>query len=311
MNKFEKCLEKVNIDNNEVMIMGDFNVNLNVCDSKQEKLQDIMDAFCLEQLIEEPTRVTKKSSTLIDHVYVSAPHKILSSGVLKLSLSDHFAVWAVHHNKCPVENKNKSHKVIEFRKMTNFNIQEFTQDLKQVPWHNVVMYNDPNEALELWYEMFLETLDRHAPKKKKRVKSWQQPEWMTPEVLEAIKLRQVYKKKKMFEKYKFQRQIVKNVVKKAKHQYYTKLVTSGKNNSEGIWKCLKSLDNKSLSNIPSTMRRGETVLTNSLDIADNFNSLFINAASTSMPENYLVGDEAIRRAKPSLDKLRHYVKKLI
>ena len=82
--------------------------------------QDVMESFALEQLITEPTRVTGTTSTLIDHVYVSDPHRIVSSGILKVGLSDHYAVWAVHHNKCERERNSKTHKVIEYRAMKNF-----------------------------------------------------------------------------------------------------------------------------------------------------------------------------------------------
>ena len=89
--------------------------------------QDVMDSFALEQLIMEPTRVTRTTSTSIDHVYVSDPHRIVSSGILKLGLSDHYAVWAIHHNKWSLEHNSKTHKVIEYRTMKNFDPIGFTK----------------------------------------------------------------------------------------------------------------------------------------------------------------------------------------
>lgn len=219
---FRPCLEHANVSHNEIIVMGDINIDLKVHDTKCKKLMSVTNEFCLEQLIEEPTRVTSSSSTLIDHVYVSDPHKTVSSGVLKLSLSDHYAVWARHHNKCPEENKINSHRVIEFRQMKHFDVQQFKSDLFNMPWNNVMLHADPNCALEVWYDMFLSVVNIHAPKKKKRVKTWQQPEWLTPAILEAIKLRQNYKKEKRFFNYRNQRNLVKQLVKKAKHDYYAK-----------------------------------------------------------------------------------------
>lgn len=306
MSSFETALEKVNVDENEIMIMGDLNVDLNVKNTKSNQLKDILDAYGLEQLITAPTRVTERSSTLIDHIYVSDPHKIVSSGVLELSLSDHFAVWAIHHNKCKLESQNKSHKIIEFRKMKNFELTKFATDLNQLPWNNVLLYDNPNEALDVWYQLFMHILDRHAPKVKKRVKTWQQPEWMTTEILEAIKVRQHYRKKKRFTEYKRQRQLVKQLVKKAKHEFYESLITTGKNKSAGIWKCIKSLNNKKSNTTPNTMHKGSNVLTNSKDIAENVNSLFINAGRASADSTY-DANERVRKAAPSLNKLREFV----
>ena len=78
--RFESVLEKVNVDRNEVIIMGDVNIDLS--DNAKKKGQcnnvfpDVMDSFALEQLIMEPTRVTGTTSTLIDHVYVSNSYKL-------------------------------------------------------------------------------------------------------------------------------------------------------------------------------------------------------------------------------------------
>ena len=55
----------------------------------------IYDTFCLAQLIQEPTRVTLDTATLIDHIAYSHPENIPESGVLKIALSDHYAVYCM------------------------------------------------------------------------------------------------------------------------------------------------------------------------------------------------------------------------
>ena len=144
--------------------------------------------------------------------------------------------------------------------MKNFDPIGFKNDLTQMPLNNVLLFKDPNEALNFWCLMFTHVLDRHAPKTKKRVKSWQRPEWITTEILEAIKLRQFYTKKKRLAEHKIQRHIVKKVVNKAKCDYYETLVKNGKNKSASIWKCIVSLSNKKSSNSPSTMHIGGNTL---------------------------------------------------
>ena len=46
--------------------------------------------FNMKQLVEEPTRVTPQTSTLIDHIYTTMPLRHTTTGVLKWSLSDHY-----------------------------------------------------------------------------------------------------------------------------------------------------------------------------------------------------------------------------
>ena len=51
------------------------------------KLKHIFDIYGLEQLITEPTRVTRNSSTLIDLCITNSPPKITKCGVVQLAIS--------------------------------------------------------------------------------------------------------------------------------------------------------------------------------------------------------------------------------
>ena len=56
-------------------------------------LSDITDLYGLHQLINEPTRVTDTTSTLID-LNTNHPDKVVCSGVCHVSISDHSIVFA-------------------------------------------------------------------------------------------------------------------------------------------------------------------------------------------------------------------------
>ena len=85
-------------------------------ENRGTKLTDIMTSFQLEQLLTEPTRVADNISgstkALIDHIYVTNSPKVVSSMVLPLDLSDHFAVFMSYHNKSVKESTN-CHRVLE------------------------------------------------------------------------------------------------------------------------------------------------------------------------------------------------------
>nr|CAI5840143.1 unnamed protein product [Callosobruchus analis] len=51
--------------------MGDLNVDLMRHNRKTELLEDMLDAFCLSQLVKKPTRVTKTSASLLDIICVT------------------------------------------------------------------------------------------------------------------------------------------------------------------------------------------------------------------------------------------------
>ena len=99
----------------EVYIMGDTNYNL--LDRKMnlilkkgyryskdlknyttplhliKKYIAFLKTFGLTQLIEEPTRTTDKTSTLLDHILINTPSKVTQSGVIHKGISDHDIIF--------------------------------------------------------------------------------------------------------------------------------------------------------------------------------------------------------------------------
>ena len=66
--EFEKMVGSLDVENLEFFILGDLNVNLDqsIESSNKNTLNEIFDIYGLDQLIQEPTRVTESSSSLID-----------------------------------------------------------------------------------------------------------------------------------------------------------------------------------------------------------------------------------------------------
>ena len=83
--------------------------------------------------------------------------------------------------------------------------------------------------------------------KKRRVKTTHLPQWLTPEIQQAMRLRDNFKKSKQFDDYKRQRNKVNILVRKAKRAFFEKLV-SNDNKISQVWKALNVLSNKSRRN---------------------------------------------------------------
>ena len=58
--------------------MDDFNIDLCKCN----KLKTMMEVNGLHQVITQPTQITLKSETLIDHIYVNEKSNFTQSGVV-------------------------------------------------------------------------------------------------------------------------------------------------------------------------------------------------------------------------------------
>ena len=105
---------------------------------------ELYNLFSLKQLIEEPTRETLSSSTLIDHIATSFPSNIVESGVLQISMSDHFMVFCVQKFNGSLQ---KEHKMIKSRRMKNFNEQAFLEDVAAISWEQEIGNSDDVNVL--------------------------------------------------------------------------------------------------------------------------------------------------------------------
>ena len=125
-----------------------------------------------------PTRVTDRSSTLLDHIYVSNDNLYIHWGTLNLGLSDHALIYTCR-KKAKV-NKEKDFKVI--RCYRNFVPELFAKDVEQIDWSPV--YNEPHvdSAIEQFYTLFMFYIDLHMPLKRVLCRIDSAP-WVTCEYL--------------------------------------------------------------------------------------------------------------------------------
>ena len=75
-------------------------------------------------LIVDPTRTTSYSSTLIDLCFTNTSSKIIKSGTIELSISDHVLVYMTHK----VYYKQTGSKIVTIRNMKNFNRENNIRD---------------------------------------------------------------------------------------------------------------------------------------------------------------------------------------
>ena len=140
--KWTLFLSKCDIENKELIIVGDLNCDVNkpLPNSHTQRLKILCSLYQLKQLINEPTRVTSTSATLIDLILTNTPEKILQSGVIHLGISDHSLVYALRKFSLP-----KSYpKCKDVRNFKNFNENQFILDVMLLPWELVYQHNDPN-----------------------------------------------------------------------------------------------------------------------------------------------------------------------
>ena len=193
-NEIESLFQNLDNEHKEQIIVGDFNCDLLQDNLKNhtKRLNDIVNLFQLEQIINLPTRITDSTSSLLDIALVTNPENILQHGVLHVGISDHSLIY-VCRKLSPNLIKNQV-KVIRSRDYKNYMQGNFNFDLSNallnMDWEN----DDPNGLWENFKTTFNYVSDVHVPIKSRRVRNKIAP-WLTNEIKKNINKRDFLKKK--------------------------------------------------------------------------------------------------------------------
>ena len=278
---YENQLDKVDVTNLEYHILGDININYyperrgNKFDNL--KWANLITKFGLKQLIINPTRITKRSQTIIDHVYTNCSKHINEAFVSTLSISDHYPICISRSTKISAQNTGK-HTTISYRCFKSFDEGSFQRDLSVSGMQSVENINDPNEALHVFYKILNNIITIHAPLKEKRIKHDQQPEWFDDDIKEMMFERDNCHKKGKFDQYKILRNKVSYMIKKKKKNFFNNAVKQNKDQGF-LWKNLKNISELNKSNtviLPEKLISDNTEIRGNVNIANELNKHFVN-----------------------------------
>ena len=79
--------------------------------------------------------------------------------------------------------------LLTYRSFAKFDEIAYLADLSSAPFSEVYNHTDPDDALNTWYSIFNNILERHAPQKRKGIKYPVKPEWPTSEIRDAMRYR--------------------------------------------------------------------------------------------------------------------------
>ena len=143
-----------------------------------------MEIFGLDCLITKATRKTKTSETLLDLIFTTNKKKTSLSDVVDTQISDHSLVFTILRLRAP---RSCSHKIC-VRTLKNFNRDRFIQGLQMASFSIVDMFDEVDDKLYAFEQLYHEILNEHAPLKQTTVRGNQVP-YMTEQWRKAIRRR--------------------------------------------------------------------------------------------------------------------------
>ena len=242
ISKYEDLLHRIKREKKDIIIGTDQNLDyLKIHHhSSTAKFLDINLTNDLLPSITKPTRITHRSCTLIDNIYVSnGIAKSLDSMVLTTDISDHLPCLAIIGTSRKKEDNSPSK--IKCRKLNEENIVRIKNALRFVDWNSVLELN-ANDGYTFLVNKIVSIMNTIAPEREintKPSKAILEP-WMTAGLFESSK-----RCDKMFKKvngmsqdepryieYKTYRNFYNKLKRRAKQNFYIKKFTDYKNNAK-------------------------------------------------------------------------------
>ena len=138
---------------------------------------NLCNSLNLSQLVTQPTRTTDTSVTLIDVAPTTNKSFLTSCDVNISAVADHCLVAVTLNLKASS---------VFTRSYKNYSSGLFRGDLMCVPFHLVNIFDDLDDQVEVFNNLFLDTLNEHAQIKRIKIKSCPNP-FITAEIKQSMR----------------------------------------------------------------------------------------------------------------------------
>ena len=105
----EPLLNKISFEKKEVILLGDYNINLLNCESDKNTYDflELMLSFSFMPKIMNPTKITPRSQTLIDNIFYNEVQPKIIAGNIATDISDHLIQFIAIPGKRNTEHLNE------------------------------------------------------------------------------------------------------------------------------------------------------------------------------------------------------------
>ena len=234
-------------DNREVVIIGDFNINVLTKNSCVNNYLDCVSMFGLENIIKDYTRVDliNNSKTIIDHALLRVNKYQVVNSVFETLISDHYSIGITLSD---ILTQNTESNVPSVKYCVNKH--KLNVSINSFDW-NSLLTGDVDSTYNKICDKYNELTNEASFRKTNHRQNNRQP-WITKTILENCKNRdKLYKKwknnrcNKTYEKeYKIYRNKVNKEIFKSKQSYFHNLFVQHAKDPKNTWKLINKLRGK-------------------------------------------------------------------
>lgn len=181
-----------NYNNYEKIILGDLNINLL---DKNTRYENKYKTAGFKQLINESTRDTESTQTLIDHIYTNTIKNVNNSGAIDCDISDHKIIFITRKINSQFKNDKNSGTIAyrNWNKISQTNLKnEFLKlNFKEI---EIIAKNDVNFFNNLLTKKVLNLFEKICPFINKKVRTVIRKPWITNSILKLIRSKNYFYK---------------------------------------------------------------------------------------------------------------------
>ena len=265
-------------------------------------IHDFIDAFHAKNLVKEPTCFKNPlNPSCIDLFITNICGSFQKTTTVSTALSDfHKMIVTVLKTTYP----KAQPKVIPYRDFSKYIIKDFQQDLK------VKLEAEDGDRYDSFQTIFLDTLDVHAPQKKKVVRANQKP-YVTKNMRKAIMLRSQLENNFFAEgtegywnALRKQRNYCTRLYKRERKRFYSDLNLKNITDNKKFWKTMKPLfGDKGVTKENIVLVNNEEVISEDTEVAQTFSNFFEKTVDTlGIVENKLLLNNCMENNKKGVEK---------
>ena len=141
-------------------------------DQKTAEFYDLLASNFLLPTILIPTKINKKSDTLIDNIFTNHYNPDTVSGNLTVSISDHLPSFAIFPNS-KMKHVPKRHNIYkrDFSNLKEDDYANIKNEFNEIDWDKLLQYekNDADFSFNIFFQTLEKIIDKYFPHKKQRI----------------------------------------------------------------------------------------------------------------------------------------------
>lgn len=274
-NYFRDLLNNISELNDQICICGDININWNTNDHDKNEIKNIINDCGFKQTINDYTRISKTSKTIIDYVIVSDTYNIKSEIKSELNISDHESIMITFNQPVKKVNKEKVVKTVKYD-MESLRNRVCRSDLL------TTYFLDCDANANIFSSNIINIMNEFVVYKKITINNISN-QWFTNDLkqIKQSKINQYNVAKIINNNYEWSKyKTLRNKYKTSLNNAKSQLIKNKIQNSidqKTMWANLKSYVLKKPKNEITEVMFGNNLIKNSKEIANEFNKYFLDS----------------------------------